>query len=115
MRTLHGYLDHKKRDMGPRLIARGLATPVALEFGIWRQLLYRNVQRFRGGLVSEAHRRLYRSTLGLRVMETKKKFGIWGLRDAIGVRACKQEVLQHLCRGNSLIKKQPPPRTIIGP
>jgi len=32
-----------------------------------------NVQRFRGGLVFKAHRRLYHSTLGLTVMKKKKK------------------------------------------
>ena len=41
------------------------------------QLLPRRVQRvlqrFRGGLVFEAHRRLYHSTLGLRVIQKKKK------------------------------------------
>jgi len=36
------------------------------------QLLYRNVQRFRGGLVVQAHRRVYHSTLGLRVIKKKK-------------------------------------------
>ena len=38
-----------------------------------RQLLYRNVQRFRGGLVLKARRILYQSTLGLRVKKKKKK------------------------------------------
>ena len=37
------------------------------------QLLHRNVQRFRGGLVFKAHRHLYHSTLGLRVIKKKKK------------------------------------------
>jgi len=32
-----------------------------------------NVQRFRGGLVFEAHRLVYHSTLGLRVIKQKKK------------------------------------------
>ena len=32
----------------------------------------RNVQRFRGGLVFEAHRLLYHSILGLRVINKKK-------------------------------------------
>ena len=32
-----------------------------------------NVQRFRGGLVFKAHRLLYHSTLGLRVIKMKKK------------------------------------------
>jgi len=36
------------------------------------QLLYRNVQRFRGGLVSKAHRILSHSALGLRVIKKKK-------------------------------------------
>ena len=35
------------------------------------QLLYRNVQRFRGGLICKAHRRLYYSILGLRVIKKK--------------------------------------------
>jgi len=37
------------------------------------QLLRRNVKRFRGGLVFKAHRLLYHSTLGLRVIKKKKK------------------------------------------
>ena len=37
-----------------------------VHFSIQEQLLHRNVQRFRGGLVFKAHRRLYHSTLGLR-------------------------------------------------
>ena len=36
------------------------------------QLLYRNMQRFRGGLVFEAHRLLYHSRA------TKKKKKTWG-------------------------------------
>jgi len=32
-----------------------------------------NVKRFRGGLVLKAHRRVYHSTLGLRVMRKRKK------------------------------------------
>ena len=45
--------------------------------GLWyEQLLERNVQRFRGGLVFKAHRRLHHSTLGLRVI--KKKQDTWG-------------------------------------
>jgi len=35
-------------------------------------LLHRNVQRFRGGLVFKAHRLVYHSTLGLRVIKKKK-------------------------------------------
>jgi len=39
------------------------------------QLLSRNVKRFRGGLVFKAHRLLYHSTLGLKVIKKKKKDG----------------------------------------
>ena len=37
------------------------------------QLLHRNVKRFRGGLVFKAHRWLYHSTLGSRVIKKKPK------------------------------------------
>ena len=40
---------------------------------IQEQLLYGNVQRFRGGLLFKAHGLLYHSTLGLRVIKKKKK------------------------------------------
>jgi len=43
------------------------------QFSISEQLLRINVQRFRGGLVFKAHRLLYHSTLGLRVIKKKKK------------------------------------------
>jgi hypothetical protein len=36
------------------------------------QLPYINVQRFRGGLVFQAHGLVYHSTLGLRVIKKKK-------------------------------------------
>ena len=39
--------------------------------GQW--LLYRNVQRFRGRLVSKAHRLLHHSALSLRIIKKKKK------------------------------------------
>ena len=35
-------------------------------------LLHKNVWRFRGGLVFKAHRRLYHSTLGLKVIKKNK-------------------------------------------
>jgi len=40
--------------------------------GLARELLHRNVQRFRGGLVVKAHRLVYHSTLGSRVIKKKK-------------------------------------------
>ena len=39
--------------------------------GVW------NVQWFRGGLVFKAHRLLYHSTLGLRVIKKKRRCGAW--------------------------------------
>jgi len=39
----------------------------------WARTLRRNVKRFRGGLVFKAHRLLYHSTLGLRVIKKKKR------------------------------------------
>ena len=52
---------------------RALLSP-ALTFAGLRneeQLLRRNMKRFRGGLVLKAHRRLYHSTPGLRVIKKK--------------------------------------------
>jgi len=48
-------------------------------FGGWSV----GVQRFRGGLVFKAHRLLYNSTLGLRVIMKEKK-GPWNLWAAWG-------------------------------
>ena len=45
----------------------------AVQFSISAQLLSKNVERFRGGLVFKAHRLLYHSTLGSRVITKKKK------------------------------------------
>ena len=44
------------------------------------QLLHRNVQRFRGGLVFKAHRLLHPSTLGSRVTKKKKTRAVSRLR-----------------------------------
>jgi len=43
-----------------------------------REAFQERVQRFRGGLESEAHRLLYRSTLGLRVITKKNLVGADG-------------------------------------
>ena len=37
------------------------------------ELLHRNVQRFRGGLVFKAHRRVHHSTLGWRVIKKRRR------------------------------------------
>ena len=58
------------------------------------QLLYRNVQRFRGGLVCKAHRPLYHSTLGLRVI--KKKKGTHPTQSSVGAKmATKTRLKQY--------------------
>ena len=44
-----------------------------MQFSIEEQLLRRCVKRFRGGLVSKAHRPLHHSTLGSRVIKKKKR------------------------------------------
>jgi len=44
------------------------STEESVNPGEAEQRLLRNVQRFRGGLVFKAHRLLYHSTLGLRVI-----------------------------------------------
>ena len=43
------------------------------EFGIEEQILRRDVKRFQGELVFEAHRPLYHSTLGPRVTKKTKR------------------------------------------
>jgi len=57
----------------------------AFEGAISEQLLRRNVKRFRGRLVFKAHRRLYHSTLGLRVIKKKD------LLDAPGLEGVQPE------------------------
>jgi len=51
---------------------RIVVNPSKVQFSIQEQILLRNVQRFRGGLVFKAHRLLYHSTLDLRVIKKKK-------------------------------------------
>ena len=47
------------------------------------------MKRFRGGLIFKAHRRVYHSTLGLRVMKKKKLFGGLGIEIYLGLRVSK--------------------------
>jgi len=47
-------------------------------------ILYINVQQFRGGIVFKAHRLLYHSTLGLRVIKKKKTANVF--QDGLGFR-----------------------------
>ena len=54
-------------------IYRCTGTSCARSTGRCPNLLTRHVERFRGGLVFKAHRLLYNSTLGSRVMKKKEK------------------------------------------
>jgi len=54
----------------PSQLASGALTSARV--GI--QLLRRNVKRFRGGLIFKAHRLVYHSTLGWRVIKKKKEY-----------------------------------------
>jgi hypothetical protein len=73
-------LRHQDLHLGCRNLGYGLS--------ILEQLLHRIVKRFRGGLVFEAHRLLYHSTLGSRVIKQKK--GPWGMGNGVhGSRAPK--------------------------
>ena len=53
------------------------------------QLLRRNVNRFRGGLVFKARRLFYHSTLGLRVIKKKKTragIAVWEVEQGLKFR-----------------------------
>jgi len=54
----------------------GFRSASPAKFSAREQLHYRNVKRFRGGLVFKAYRLVYHSTLGLRVIKKKKKHGV---------------------------------------
>ena len=69
-----------------------------------RQLLRRNVKRFRGGLVFKAHALLYHSILGLRVIKKKKKSksdtpppAVWRGKEGAPQQSCHQResAIQH--------------------
>jgi len=58
-----------------------------VQLSIYEQLLYRNAQRCRRGLVFKARRLLYHSTLGWRVIKKKeKRWGAQGCRMLISVQ-----------------------------
>jgi hypothetical protein len=55
---------------------QGVGCRVKSRVFIWcmdRGLFYRNVERFRGGLLGKAHRLLYDSTLGWRVKQKRQE------------------------------------------
>jgi len=69
------------------------------------QLLDRNVQRFRGGLIFKAHRLVYHSTQGLRVI--KKKKGTPGPSRTCNESKEEEEEEERILRkGTSLIIKK---------
>ena len=78
------------------------------------QLLYRIVQRFRGGLVFKAHRLLYHSTLGLRVIQQKRKRRMdahtkWHIQDAGGSIECRcGAAFPHLIRVEVVLSQSVP-------
>ena len=45
----------------------------SVQFSVYAQLLRRKEKRFRGGLVFQAHRLVYHSTLGLRVIKKREE------------------------------------------
>jgi len=74
------------------------------------------VKRFRGGLVFKAHRLVYHSTLGLRVIKKKKKsrereFPAFKGFPVMVTTSAEFKVY----RGASLIRNTHPPRITIGP
>ena len=71
---------------------------------VQEQLLGKNVERLRGGLVFKAHRLVYHSTLGSRVMMKKKKFKVetW-------IVEARKRANSHY-RGISRIRNSPPPK-----
>ena len=56
-----------------RLFRNSYEAPWICVGGRVRQQLDKNVQRFRGGIVFKAHRLLYHSTEGLRVIKRKRE------------------------------------------
>ena len=84
------------------------------EVGIVADVGFRNVQRFRGGLVFKVQRRVYHSTLGLRVIKKKRKKKVHPFR-AVGECSVSRWRLffgggrRQSYRGTSLIRKRPPP------
>ena len=70
----HGDAHGRARrrcDDAQEVLSRA-AVPLYTGCLTWEKLLSRNVERFQGGLVFKAHRLVYHSTLGSRVVKKKK-------------------------------------------
>ena len=76
-------------------------------WGLGLQLLHINEKRFRGGLVFQAHKWLYYSTLGSRVIKEKKK--VWGLGSVV---ACMSLYTSCALPGCGICKKMHPLKTL---
>ena len=76
------------------------------------EILYINVQWFRGGLVFKAHRRLYHSTLGSRVI---KKMVPFPISDLMSGRVELEEWLQLLALILSTKGRKNPPIYLRSP
>ena len=90
--TLGSRVIKKKRREDTSLANSSLArfmwwsfSPASRGSRAMAQLLHRNVQRFRGGLVFKAHRLVYHSTLGLREIAKKRR---WACLDATRRDTC---------------------------
>ena len=77
-RTLNSKPENRIHIPGVKSVPRIIPDPTT-RF----QLLRRNVKWFRDGLVFEAHRLLYHSVLGSRVMMMKKKSDCSTLKDSV--------------------------------
>jgi len=51
------------------------SKPLHISVSAWEDGTGGNVKRFRGGLVFKAHRRVYHSTLGVRVIQKEEEGG----------------------------------------
>ena len=61
--------------------------------------VWRDVNRFRRGLIFKAYRLVYHSTIGLRIIKKKKK--IWGVLSAgVGVAPLLRNLRTHLPEGS---------------
>ena len=69
-KDVEASLDHIDDELFANLVSRVSYLKMRREW--YEQLLRRNVNRFRGGLVLKAHRPVYHSSLGLSVIQKKK-------------------------------------------
>jgi len=72
-----------------------------------RRVLIRDVKRFRGGLAFKAHKLVYHSTLGSRVMKKKRKFRVHTATTLTCLRVYNFGL--KIERGTSPIRKTPTP------